>query len=191
NNFLSPQDCQHLSRFHQKQYGAKTANFSLEKKGKNHYLIIKGKSDEVIASSFPFAKKADEDKLKNRIMAFAKKLDEGNYLSYTSIVLDHPQGANFENDPYSLQLSIVIPNWTARFQNPGIQKLFEQIVINNSPAYLSVNFFWIGIERMKEFEDIYDAWIQLKSNEKADLEKLDDLSYKLMEMLLSFKKNSE
>lgn len=66
-------------------------------------------------------------------------------------------------DPYSGWLSVVIPNWTEKFGNKQFQEHFEQIFRQEMPAELAARFCWVDMEKMREFEERYMAWMQAKS----------------------------
>lgn len=102
---------------------------------------------------------------------------------------DFPPGAIFDDDPYSLTLSAVLPDWTGRFQNDKIRAIFKEIFLQHVPAHLKVQFFWINIEKMKGFENYYFRWLEEKKSGK-NMKMLDDLSY-LLVMLLRYYEHVE
>jgi hypothetical protein len=61
---------------------------------------------------------------------------------------------------YSQELSIVMPNWTTRFQNADFRSNVKSMFMLNVPAHLHVDFYWIGIEEMEDFEHAYNDWIK-------------------------------
>ncbi|GAB4411253.1 MAG: hypothetical protein OHK0039_16280 [Bacteroidia bacterium] len=90
-------------------------------------------------------------------------------------------------DPYSLQLSMIFPAWTARFQNLKLQQSLEQIVRTYTPAHLHVWFFPLGLAAMREFEQVYHAWQGEKRRATPDEEVLDELSFFLLLLLKSYR----
>lgn len=92
----------------------------------------------------------------------------------------------YDDDPFSLQLSFVIPMWSGRFNSNRMKYLFENIVKMNAPAHLKLNFYWLGIEELAQFEDYYEQWIIERCKETPKQPLLDDLSHLVLLMLKKF-----
>lgn len=61
------------------------------------------------------------------------------------------------SDPYSLQITLVFPDWPARYAN----RLFvEQTVRDETPAHLSAHLRWLSREQMADFEAAQALWLQ-------------------------------
>ena len=97
-------------------------------------------------------------------------------------------GASLYSDPYSQQLSAVLPVWPAKFSNEKLRILLEGIIRLNAPAHLKVNCFWLDMARMQEFEEVYFQWLDIKSGPSPAQPLLDDLSLYLLFLLLSYQK---
>jgi hypothetical protein len=63
---------------------------------------------------------------------------------------------------YSHRLTVVFPNWTARFQQPAFQRLAEETVQLNCPAHLLAKCVWMDFDKMETFERCYEAWLEGK-----------------------------
>ena len=66
-------------------------------------------------------------------------------------------------DPYSFQVSIIIPYWPQRFQNIDFRTFFESTVLRELPAYVVPRIIWSNPEDLKKFEYFYQAWLSAKS----------------------------
>jgi hypothetical protein len=66
-------------------------------------------------------------------------------------------------DPYSSWLSIVLPDWPEKMKDLSFRKHFEQTFRREMPAELAARFCWIGKEKMREFEDLFKAWMEAKA----------------------------
>ncbi|MDH3913825.1 MAG: hypothetical protein OEU09_21305, partial [Rhodospirillales bacterium] len=82
-----------------------------------------------------------------------------------AMATDAEQGVPFlaatrSKDPYSLQLSLVFPNWPARFRNAGFRLLVEQTIREETPAHLAPYVYWLGPDEMTKFRDIYEDWLE-------------------------------
>lgn len=64
----------------------------------------------------------------------------------------------FGNDPYSLQVAVVLPAVGGRFGDPGFQALTTEIICRELPAWLHVRVFWVNIFLMHRFETAFQAW---------------------------------
>lgn len=62
-------------------------------------------------------------------------------------------------DPYSLQMTVNIPNWPRRFRDPAFRLLVEKTLRTEAPAHLKVFLQWMGPARLAEFEDCYATWL--------------------------------
>jgi hypothetical protein len=60
---------------------------------------------------------------------------------------------------YPFQVSVVFPNWTARFHDPEFQKLAQETVSLNLPAHILPTFYWLGYVQMDDFEARFRNWL--------------------------------
>jgi len=170
------------------EFGGTEKNYSYDKKGKGYIIYLKDKNGKLIAFNDGFLIENSVKKTIKETARFVKKLiNEKNGLN-RSIQSEEPviEGAMLADDPYSLKLSAVIPAWPVRFQNQKLRTVFENIMKLNSPAHLDIQCHWIGIDEMKEFETVYQAWLSEKSNESSKQPKLDNLSFTLLNLLKSY-----
>jgi len=65
-------------------------------------------------------------------------------------------------DPYSLQLSVVFPEWPARLKNPGFRSFVEQTVREETPAHLTVYIHWADREAWSDIHAARDRWLELR-----------------------------
>ena len=66
-------------------------------------------------------------------------------------------------DPYSLQISFMLPSWPARFQesnNSGFRTFVERTIYEETPAHLLVHIRWLNKKEMALFTAVYDEWIE-------------------------------
>ena len=74
------------------------------------------------------------------------------------VCLSEDCGSCGENDPYSFQVSILLPYWTERFSNLYFRKYFEKMIQTEAPAHIAVKICWISFTAMKKFETIFKRW---------------------------------
>ncbi len=94
-------------------------------------------------------------------------------------------------DFFSYRSSILIPTWSARFDNPEFRAIAEDIISENSPANVCLQILWLNPERMEEYEKNYYAWMEEKAKPTPDKDKLDELNNTIALMLVNFKNKHE
>jgi hypothetical protein len=88
-------------------------------------------------------------------------------------------------DFYSYRISILLPDWTARFHNPEFRAIAEETIHHNQPANVSSRCYWLNTSEMKAFEKSYYRWASSGIRESAQKEQLDQLNNELTQTLLS------
>ena len=63
-------------------------------------------------------------------------------------------------DPYSLQLSFVLPAWLQRFQEENFRPFLIRTLREQCPGHLRFYLHWLDQEQMKAFESAYQVWLQ-------------------------------
>ena len=67
-------------------------------------------------------------------------------------------------DPYSLQLSFVFPNWPQRFQDDEFRSFVLRTVREETPAHLSIHtIHWLDQDAMQTFTAAYEDWLDKRS----------------------------
>ena len=166
------------------QFGTTQKNYEIRGEHNLYTVYLKNTEGEIIAHIDGLKLKKTANQLIKNTIQLLQESNQKNLLKQhiqTEEVIK--PGSQIENDPYSLQMTFVLPDWTARFQNKKVQQLFEQVAKVNIPAHLSANFYWINIKDMISFEDIYQKWLNEKAKNKPNLAMLDSLSYELLQFL--------
>lgn len=63
-------------------------------------------------------------------------------------------------DPYSFWITIALPDWADRFQDPDRLDVFMQTLRREMPAHLSVRYVLLSRTDMLAFEAAYNEWIK-------------------------------
>jgi len=66
-------------------------------------------------------------------------------------------------DPYSYRIHIILPAENGRFRNMQFRQFVEEVIREETPAYILPKICWIGKEDMAMLEKAYRDWIYLKS----------------------------
>ncbi len=104
--------------------------------------------------------------------------------NFSKIKIDFNRFNEFpSNFTYSNKISIVCPNWPARFQNMEFISLFKSYVKKFLPLHISFQFFMLDLKSMSNFEKIYFNWLNLKSTKSDDL---DNYSIQLIQLLNNY-----
>lgn len=70
-------------------------------------------------------------------------------------------------DPYSLQLSFVLPDWIMRFQDEHFRQFLVHTLREQTPAHLRIYLHWLDPQQMADFEAAYQQWLQQLQNHTA------------------------
>ncbi len=89
-------------------------------------------------------------------------------------------------DPYSFWVTVVLPEWTSRFnkKNPQRKEAFKQLIGREMPANLSIRFCVLSRESMFRFEKSYNNWLKILCS--VDQEGLAAATDELVQMMNSW-----
>ena len=79
--------------------------------------------------------------------------------------LFEPDAAAF----YNFRISVFFPDWPARFQSRDFRLFAENVIRENAPAHVAVQTFWLDVEKMQTFEDLYERWVKARTWRMTDL----------------------
>lgn len=93
-------------------------------------------------------------------------------------IVNRLHDSDIREEFFDFRMSVVLPAWPARFQDPGFRQVTESLFREYSPAHLKLQFFWLGPSRMKKFEDVYFEWragLQMDNRDAEQMVKNDRL----------------
>lgn len=169
-------------------YGSIRKNYKIVEKDKVYTLQLFNDKNKLIAFNNSFILKKSAEEAVNEFFNEFKKLKTNNQEMEDNMVIEQTlsQFQTYDQDPFSLQLSIVLPRWNGRFASDKMKYLFENIVKLNAPAHLKMNYAWLNYEEMFEFEKHYEKWLKMKNKMNAKQPDLDNLSNLIQLLLLSY-----
>lgn len=87
-------------------------------------------------------------------------------------------------DPYSFRIAVILPGYSMRLRNKDFRRYAERLIRMETPAHILPRICFIGIDQMKEFEDLYELWLTARIN-SANPEKQvpDALNKKFIDLL--------
>ena len=161
--------------------------------GKNYLLVTKEDHVYVQLTDFhqkPFLQSEQHFLNEEEAVEFVDKcLDYfeevlTNYKMDKIVTLQELKAPNAED--LNNQLSIVYPNWTARFNNEAFFELFKQVLFSSVPAHLQVKLVGLRYQQMKKFEDLYYQYKDLCATQgQSDGQDRNVLAKDLLDFLLS------
>jgi hypothetical protein len=72
---------------------------------------------------------------------------------------------DLREDFFQFRITVIFPSWPARFQDRGFRTFAENLFREQTPAHLKLEFRWLGVEPMREFEKLYFDWRESMSGE--------------------------
>ena len=86
-----------------------------------------------------------------------------DFLSYESGLISGMVNDNdpaLYADPYSFQISIILPAWQRRFRNTTFKHLLEKTIYLETPSHVYPHIYWANHHQMKEFDEAYEVWVK-------------------------------
>lgn len=100
-------------------------------------------------------------------------------------------GTIIDEDFFNLKVTIVLPDWPARFQDDRFKTYLKDLILERIPSHISNEILWLDRHQMKAFENSYQSWEQLKLASiisKKPSEKLKSTSYEVYTKILELRK---
>lgn len=123
------------------------------------------------------------------IVAYLDKFKRGQG-NISSIIEIMQEKSRFDVDVdtfFSQRCTMVLPGWSARFNNQDFRKLLQMVVAENAPLHINIDFLWLDIFKMLQFEEKYEAWLNEKRQPVPTQPKLDELAMELTLLMKDFK----
>ncbi len=149
-------------------------------------LVLTGEDGSIIAYKEGYIDETSAERERDRIILLIPQItdpDSGLVIRKEQHI---PKGALLADDFFSMQLSVVLPAWPARFRNDKFRALFEQVVKLNVAAHTHVVCYWIDLAEMADFEKIFLEWRTEKAKLQPKQPWLDELSWCLVILLRFF-----
>jgi hypothetical protein len=143
-------------------------------KGHRHlvFLKISEMEDYEYIASFEDRKSAvDAVNMLQRYITELHRTSEGIHLvdhvllrpssRYTKGAPLNPAGAT-SHEFHDFRVSVVMPEWPARFNNEKFRFIAEETFRTLLPAHIHPCFLWLSFNAMCEFEAVYSAWLDAR-----------------------------
>lgn len=86
-------------------------------------------------------------------------------------------------DPFSFQISVILPTWPGRFTEPNFKQLIIDTLIAEIPAHITIKTCWFDQAKMQDFETTYQGWLQQLSNSQDSTNLSDNYKSRLIALL--------
>ncbi|OCX53152.1 hypothetical protein BEL04_02215 [Mucilaginibacter sp. PPCGB 2223] len=61
-------------------------------------------------------------------------------------------------DFFSFNMTVILPEWPARFQDKSFMASAEGLLKYHAPAHINLHIKWFGLNKMKRFEELFFEW---------------------------------
>ena len=75
------------------------------------------------------------------------------------LLVKYPNGLEVDESIFDSQICLVLPGWTARFQDLNFRKFLHKIALEYTPAHLQLSIHYLSIDEMQQFESLYFSWL--------------------------------
>lgn len=90
---------------------------------------------------------------------------------------------------FAYQTTLLLPSWTARFNDLEFRSMFRDTVNECKPANVKAELMWLNINDMKTFEKLYYQWTEGRRKEDNKVQS-DILNNQMTQLLLDFQKKN-
>lgn len=149
--------------------GIDLANYRVGVVDAGHVLLFLPEGAERCWLLSSHASAAAARRAANRLRRFLLELNrEAEGMHVVEHVLLRPVGAGAAAGEVippsflSLRVTVVMPLWTARGQDPAYRRFAEDTVSLNCPAHVHPRCLWLGFEAMAQFEWRWERWLTAK-----------------------------
>jgi hypothetical protein len=151
------------------EQGIDLGNYRVALVGDEHALMCLPEGAERCWLLSSHATAAAANRAANRLRRFLVELNrEAEGLHVVEHVLLRPASAAAPREGalaasfFSLRVTVVIPLWTARGQDPAYRRFAEETVSLNCPSHLYSQCLWLDFVSMVEFERRWERWLAAK-----------------------------
>lgn len=162
-------------------FGPDRANYTIFSAvdGTFYFNLLDDTGETIARRIEPFDTTAEaEAAIRTLIELFQVKADEGFHLIEHILLRPRDPGykllpiptfalgpanpaARYIEDPYTAQVTIILPAYAGRFNNAGFRALVEKVMRMELPAHLFPYFIWVQDEnQLKAFEAAYQPWLE-------------------------------
>lgn len=140
-----------------RQHGISKPNYHLSKSKTFRGFSLFADNGQLIAKSKNYPDTAKRDAEINKLITFLAYKDDTWQMEDAASEADFYCGD--DDDPYSFQLSVILPAWPTRFRNIAFRQFVEKTIRLETPAHIHPKICWVNLEQMRKFERAYKKWV--------------------------------
>ena len=91
---------------------------------------------------------------------------------------------------YSFTITVLLPNFTARFNDKEFQYYLESLIRKHTAAHIGIHFKWVDLHTFAQFEVMYDLWLAENRRNETNYPMLNELSNELLTFLKDAKSSN-
>ena len=130
------------------------------------YLLVLVSDGRPELVSPPFTERRQASEAAEVLRSYYERLlNAGNAAATSNVRLEPEQlrGHTVPADFYSLRLSVVAPDWPARFQDVDFRRVFRRAVSAAAPVHLHIDYYWLRPKELARFTTDYRQWLDTKA----------------------------
>ncbi len=145
-------------------HGAEAANYQIVATDAGHELRFQWPGTDAPCTVYSAPDQAGAEQARQAAIDFLRSYPEQHlYAGEHLHAVDHGQlrtGDTADQAPafYDHRVSLALPDWPLRFQDPAFRAFALQTAVDNFPGHIDVRLFWLNQPRMQAFADLHGKW---------------------------------
>jgi uncharacterized protein YegP (UPF0339 family) len=140
-----------------REHGISKPNYHLSKSKTYRGFSLFADNGQLIAKSKNYPDTAKRDEEINKLISFFAFKDDTWHTELAESEKDFFCGE--DDDPYSFQISVILPAWPTRFRNIAFRQFVEKTIRLETPAHIHPKICWVNLDQMRKFERAYRKWV--------------------------------
>jgi len=141
------------------------SSYRLRDVGNGNFQILLSDGDrEIGTGAIMYSSEFDaQEAIAALVLDYLELVNEGTLQTRLSVV----ETATIDPEFFSFGLSILLPQWTARFNCRHFRTLAQNILFDCLPAHLHPQIYWCSYKEIAAFEEYYKTWTRLATGSSA------------------------
>lgn len=175
--------------------GSKTENYSVTSESDSNLfsvVLYDANYQPVAKLTKVFHSRVGAESELKKAVAYLTKILERKILLEQVLEINSSNGDTIEipqDFDFSHAMSFILPSWPSRFGNDEFIQRFKGLIRENIPAHFSADIYLLDPESMFRFEELYLKWLKAKSSQEKDIVLVDQLSVRIIQLLVECKNN--
>jgi uncharacterized protein YegP (UPF0339 family) len=140
-----------------RQHGTSKPNYHVSKSKTYRGFSLFADNGQLIGKSKNYPDTAARDEEINKLITFFAFKNDTWHMEDAASESEFFCGE--DDDPYSFQLSVILPAWPTRFRNIAFRQFIERTIRLETPAHIHPKVCWVNLDQMRKFERAYRKWV--------------------------------